>query len=217
VQDEGSQLASLLSSAKPGMQVLDLCAGGGGKALALAAMMENQGQVFATDSDLHRLAPIHERLQRSGAHNVQVLTPRRGVDELQSLEARCDLVFVDAPCTGVGAWRRNPDSKWRMRPNALELRKLEQDEVLAKGARMVKSGGRLHYVTCSLLREENEDRVRAFLEKNPQFLPVDSRRMAVEAGLASLSGHVSAFGPGLRLSPLTTGTDGFYICALMRQ
>ena len=216
VQDEGSQLAALLSGAKPGMQTLDLCAGGGGKALALAAMMDNQGQVFATDTDLHRLAPIHERLQRSGAHNIQVLTPRRGIDELKGLEARCDLVFVDAPCTGVGAWRRNPDAKWRMRPNALDLRVREQDEVLAKAAGAVKPGGRLHYVTCSLLRAENEDRVRAFLEKNPHFLPLDAARMAVDAGLPSLSGHVSTLGPGLRLSPLSTGTDGFYICAMMR-
>ena len=171
MQDEGSQLAALLSGAKPGWQVLDLCAGGGGKALALAAMMENQGQIFATDADLHRLAPIHERLNRAGARNVQVLTPRRGVDELKPLEQHCDLVFVDAPCTGTGAWRRNPDSKWRLRPNAVDLRKREQDEVLGKAAHAVKPGGRLHYVTCSLLREENEDRVAAFIESHPDFLP----------------------------------------------
>ena len=130
VQDEGSQLAALLSAAKPGEQVLDLCAGAGGKTLAMAAMMQNKGQIFATDDDKRRLASIHERLKRSGARNVQVRTPKSVGGEIDDLAGRMDLVLIDAPCTGTGAWRRNPDAKWRMRPGALEQRQKEQAEIL---------------------------------------------------------------------------------------
>ncbi len=130
VQDEGSQLAALFSGAKPGEQVVDLCAGAGGKTLALAAMMQNKGQVFATDDDKRRLAPIHDRLTRSGARNVQVRTPKSVGGELDDLAGRCDVVVIDAPCTGTGSWRRNPDAKWRMRPGALEQRQKEQAAIL---------------------------------------------------------------------------------------
>ena len=122
LQDEGSQLAAIFSGAKPGEQVVDLCAGAGGKTLALAAMMENKGKIFATDDDKRRLAPIHDRLKRSGARNVQVRTPKSVGGEIADLAGRCNLVLIDAPCTGTGAWRRNPDAKWRMRPGALEQR-----------------------------------------------------------------------------------------------
>ena len=122
MQDEGSQLAALVSGATPGEQVLDLCAGAGGKTLALAAMMDSHGQVYATDDDGRRLAPIYERLERAGVRNVQVRTPRGGADPVADLDGRCDLVLVDAPCTGTGAWRRNPDAKWRIRPGALAAR-----------------------------------------------------------------------------------------------
>ena len=159
VQDEGSQLAALLAEAKPGMQVLDLCAGAGGKTLALAAAMDNQGQIYAADADARRLAPIFARLARSGARNVQVRAPRGQADVLADLEGRCDLVLIDAPCTGSGAWRRNPDAKWRMRPGALEQRIKDQDETLENALRFVKRGGRIVYVTCSVLRAENEDRI----------------------------------------------------------
>src|SRR5262249_48304842 len=115
VQDEGSQLAALLAGAKRGEQVIDLCAGAGGKTLALAAALENHGQIYATDSDKRRLAPIHARLERAGARNVQVRTPRGNTDVLSDLVGRADLVLIDAPCTGIGAWRRNPDAKWRVR------------------------------------------------------------------------------------------------------
>src|SRR5262249_56351450 len=116
VQDEASQLAALFSAARPGEQVVDLCAGAGGKTLALAAMMENKGQIFATDDDKRRLAPIHDRLTRSGARNAQVRTPKSIGGEIDDLAGRMDLVLIDAPCTGTGAWRRNPDAKWRIRP-----------------------------------------------------------------------------------------------------
>jgi 16S rRNA (cytosine967-C5)-methyltransferase len=216
VQDEGSQLAALLSGAAPGAQALDLCAGGGGKSLAMAAMMANQGQIYATDPDGRRLMPILDRLERAGARNVQVRAPRGARDILGDLAGRCDLVFVDAPCTGSGAWRRNPDAKWRMRPGALEQRIKDQTETLEQAALYVKPGGRIVYVTCSVLRAENEDRVAAFLAGHADFLPLDAGHQARAAGVPGLAAQASRFGPGLRLSPLRTATDGFYVAALTR-
>jgi 16S rRNA (cytosine967-C5)-methyltransferase len=216
IQDEGSQLAALLAGAKPGMQVLDLCAGAGGKTLALAAAMENQGQIYAADDDPRRLAPIFARLARSGARNVQVRAPRGREDVLADLEGRCDLVMIDAPCTGSGAWRRNPDAKWRIRPGALEQRIKDQNETLVTALRFVKRGGRIVYITCSVLRAENEDRIAEFMSRHDDLLPIDAGAQARSAGLAALAEHRSAFGPGFRLSPRMTGTDGFYVAALAR-
>ncbi|MFV0280933.1 MAG: RsmB/NOP family class I SAM-dependent RNA methyltransferase [Rhodoblastus sp.] len=216
VQDESSQIAALLAVPRPGEQALDLCAGGGGKTLALAGLMGNSGQIYATDADGRRLMPIYERLERSGARNVQVRAPRGKTDILEDLEGRCDLVFVDAPCTGVGAWRRNPDAKWRIRPGALEQRMKDQDEVLDRAARYVKPGGRLVYVTCSLLREENEDRVAAFLSAHPGFADPDMRETARGAGLESLVA-IAGFGAhGMVLRPSKIGADGFFVCVLRR-
>jgi 16S rRNA (cytosine967-C5)-methyltransferase len=217
IQDEGSQLASLIAAAKPGQQVLDFCAGGGGKTLALAAAMDNKGQVYATDNDGRRLMPIYPRLERANARNVQVRAPKGTKDILADLVGRCDLVVVDAPCTGTGTWRRNPDAKWRTRPGALDVRVKEQDEVLESAERHVKQGGVLLYITCSMLKAENEDRISAFLEKNADFLPLDAAHMARRAGLEDLARFASPHGAGLRLSPRTSGTDGFYIAALLRN
>ena len=208
-------LASLLAEAKAGMQVLDLCAGAGGKTLALAAVMENRGQIYAADDDPRRLAPIFARLARSGARNVQVRAPRGREDVLADLEGRCDLVLIDAPCTGSGAWRRNPDAKWRIRPGALEQRIKDQDETLENAVRFVKKGGRLVYITCSVLKAENEDRIAAFLERHNDFLPIDAGAQARSA-LPALAEHRSTLGPGFRLSPRATGTDGFYVATLAR-
>ncbi len=216
IQDEGSQLAALLSAAKPGEQILDLCAGAGGKTLALAALMQNKGQIYASDDDGRRLAPIYKRLERAGARNVQVRAPRRGQDALADLDGACDLVLIDAPCTGTGAWRRNPDAKWRIRPGALEQRIADQDATLAAAVRFVKPRGRILYATCSLLREENEDRIAAFLAANPDFRAVGAEIMAAAAGLPKLAAFASKFGPGVRLSPATSGTDGFFIALLAR-
>ncbi|MBM3577853.1 MAG: RsmB/NOP family class I SAM-dependent RNA methyltransferase [Alphaproteobacteria bacterium] len=217
LQDEASQLAALLCAAAPGEQVLDLCAGGGGKTLALAAQMHNRGQIYAHDSDGRRLAPIHERLERAGARNVQVRARRGAADVLADLEKRCDLVLIDAPCTGVGAWRRHPDAKWRLAPGALELRLKEQGELLAKASRFVKRGGRLAYVTCSVLREENEEQVAAFLADHPDFAAPSAAEMAQAAGLPELARFASPHGPGVRLSPATSHTDGFYVCVLAQR
>lgn len=217
VQDEGSQIAALLSGAKPGMQVLDLCAGSGGKTLALAAMMENKGQIFATDLDGRRLMPIYDRLARAGVRNVQVRAPKGRQTALDDLQKRFDVVFVDAPCTGTGTWRRNPDAKWRLRPGALEERIKAQDEILDSAVSCVKPGGRLVYATCSVLRDENEARLARLVEVHPGLLPLDAAHMAREAGLPDLAACASPHGPGLRLSPLRCGTDGFGIATLLVQ
>ncbi|MGJ0395644.1 MAG: RsmB/NOP family class I SAM-dependent RNA methyltransferase [Methylocystis sp.] len=217
LQDEASQLAALLCGASPGEQLLDLCAGGGGKALALAAQMHNRGQIYAHDSNGRRLAPIHERLERAGARNIQLRAPRGQADVLADLEARCDLVLIDAPCTGTGAWRRHPDAKWRLAPGALDLRLKEQGGLLEKAARFVKTGGRLVYVTCSVLREENEDRIAAFLADHSDFAALSAVETAEKAGLPDLARFASPHGPGFRLSPATSGTDGFYICVLAKR
>lgn len=216
VQDEGSQLAALLTLAKPGEQVLDLCAGSGGKTLALAAMMQNTGRIIATDTSMHRLAPIHKRLEAAGAGIVEVRSPRGGVP-VADLKDRMDLVLVDAPCTGAGTWRRNPDAKWRLTPKSLIARKEEQAEALAAGASCVKPGGRLVYVTCSILTSENDMQVDRFLEQFPGFAPMPAGDIARDAGLASLSRFVTPKGLGIMLTPHRSNTDGFYIAALRRK
>ncbi len=217
IQDEGSQLVSLLAGAEPGMQVLDLCAGGGGKTLAMAAEMNNKGQIFATDSDQRRLAPIHDRLTRAGVRNVQVRTPRAGVMPLDDFAGKMDLVLVDAPCTGTGTWRRHPDAKWRIRPTSLELRAGEQRAVLEHAADFVKPGGRLVYITCSLLDEENGAQVAAFIERHPEFSVVDPGENAEARALPALAKHRDCRGLGLLLTPHRTNTDGFFIAVLTRN
>ncbi len=218
VQDEGSQLAALLSGAKPGEQVVDLCAGAGGKTLALAAMMQNKGQIYATDDDKRRLAPIHERLKRSGARNVQVCTTKSIGGELDDVAGRIDLVLIDAPCTGTGAWRRNPDAKWRMRPSALVERQKEQAEVLDCAVPLLKSGGRIAYVTCSVLEEENSDQVRGFLARHQGFSIAPPAEVVETLGeRAFMFGKVARLSDeGLRMTPRATDTDGFFVGLLRR-
>jgi 16S rRNA (cytosine967-C5)-methyltransferase len=219
VQDEGSQLAALLSGAKPGEQVVDLCAGAGGKTLALAAMMQNKGQVFATDDDKRRLAPIHDRLARSGARNVQVRTPKSIGSEIDDLAGRCDLVLIDAPCTGTGSWRRNPDAKWRIRPGALEQRQKEQAAILDRAAGLLKSGGRIAYITCSVLDEENGAQVRGFLAHHPEFSVQPPVEVAKALGDRATEFLEAAWESdlGLLMTPRTTGTDGFFVSVLKRN
>jgi 16S rRNA (cytosine967-C5)-methyltransferase len=218
VQDEGSQLAALFADAKPGEQVLDLCAGAGGKTLALAAAMQNKGQIFATDQDKRRLAPIHDRLKRSGARNVQVRAPKSVGSELNDLAGRMDTVLIDAPCTGTGAWRRNPDAKWRMRPGALEQRLKDQREVLDRAVPFLKPGGRIVYITCSVLDDENGGQVRAFLGRHPEFAAVPSSEIARPLGeRAFLFNTAARLGSeGLLMTPRRTDTDGFFVSSLRR-
>jgi 16S rRNA (cytosine967-C5)-methyltransferase len=217
IQDEGSQLAALLSAVRSGDQVVDLCAGGGGKTLALAALMENHGQIYATDADARRLAPIHDRLMRAGVRNVQVRTPRNRADAVADLDGRIDCVLVDAPCTGIGTWRRNPDAKWRLRPGSLETRLKEQAAVLDRAAALVKPGGRIVYVTCSVLPEENDDALAALMERRPDLAPVPVQEILAAAGLERLRDAIRRTTVGLQLSPLKTGTDGFYVAVLRRK
>jgi 16S rRNA (cytosine967-C5)-methyltransferase len=216
VQDEGSQLAALFSGARPGEQVVDLCAGAGGKTLALAAMMENKGQLYATDRDKRRLAPIHDRLARSGARNVQVRTPKSIGNELDDLAGRIDLVVIDAPCTGAGAWRRNPDAKWRVRPGALEQRVKDQAETLERALPLLKSGGRIAYITCSVLDEENGAQVRAFMAKHPDFAVVPPAEVAAPLGPRAGEFAQAALlsNEGMLMTPRRTGTDGFFVSVL---
>ena len=219
VQDEGSQLAALLARARPGEHVVDLCAGAGGKTLALAAAMENHGQLYATDTDKRRLAPIHDRLARSGARNVQVRTPKSVGTELADLAGRADLVLIDAPCTGIGAWRRNPDAKWRVRPGALALRLEEQAAALDRAVDLVKPGGRIAYVTCSVLAEENGDQVRAFLARHSDFDLMPHGEVAAALGERAylFRRAVLMSEEGLLMTPRRTDTDGFFVSVIARS
>ena len=216
VQDEGSQIAAALAGVTPGMQVADVCAGGGGKTLALAALMQNKGQIYAFDVDGRRLAPLHERLDRAGVRNVQVRAPARTKDVLSDLRGKMDVVFVDAPCTGSGTWRRAPDSKWRLTPNALAKRLEEQQQALDLAAPLVKPGGRLIYVTCSVLPEENADAVAQFLVRNPAFR--SKRLIASTADLGGLIERckVDTATTQIQLTPRRAGCDGFFVAGLAR-
>ena len=218
VQDEGSQLAALFTQAKPGEQVVDLCAGAGGKTLALAAMMQGKGRLLATDRDKRQLAPIHQRLSRAGVHNAEIRSPRGAEDVLADASGKADLVVVDAPCTGTGTWRRNPDAKWRMRPGALEIRLKDQVEVLTRAASLVKPGGRLAYITCSVLPQENGGQIEAFLAREASFTVVPPAEVITALGerAAAFREAVRLSPQGLLMTPLRTGTDGFFVSLLRK-
>jgi 16S rRNA (cytosine967-C5)-methyltransferase len=212
VQDAASQVAAMLSGAKPGERIADICAGAGGKTLALAAMMNNTGTLFAHDNDKRRLRPIFERLTRAGVTCVNVQD-----DVAQLTPASFDCVVIDAPCSGSGSWRRKPDAKWRLKPAQLEIRRKEQREVLATGAKLVKPGGRMIYITCSILPEENVDQVDAFLKQNKTFkLAPYQQSWPSAAG----SPPVSALGAESEMLLLTSArhsTDGFFIAIMQKS
>ncbi|WP_185982728.1 RsmB/NOP family class I SAM-dependent RNA methyltransferase [Aureimonas mangrovi] len=216
IQDEGSQIAAALCGARPGESVLDYCAGAGGKTLALAAAMSGQGALHAHDADRQRLAPIWERLSRAGAANVTVHAPR---EDLSALHGSFDRVVVDAPCTGAGTWRRRPDAKWRLGERQLAKRQGEQDQVLDAASAFVRPGGRLFYITCSVLTAENAERVEAFLARHPDFTVRDARGLWAEhfptAGARYLAQEIGE-GAVLTLTPRLSGTDGFFFAALER-
>ncbi|MCJ2057983.1 RsmB/NOP family class I SAM-dependent RNA methyltransferase [Methylobacterium sp. J-048] len=219
IQDEGSQLAALLADPQPGETIVDLCAGGGGKALALASQTRNGARLIATDGDPRRLAPIHERLRRSGAE-VAVRTPRSGkarADVLEDLDGTVDRVLVDAPCTGSGTWRRNPDAKWRLRPGSLALRVAEQSQVLDRAAKLIRPGGRIVYITCSLLPAENDAAVAGLLSRWRGRFDAVPAETVLAAGPPSLATAVRQTAHGLQMTPLRTGTDGFYVSMITRR
>ena len=214
VQDEGSQVASLLADARPGMRVVDFCAGAGGKTLALAASMRNRGHLVACDVSERRLERAAQRLRRAGASIVQRRPLSSERDPWVKRHAKSfDRVFVDAPCTGTGTWRRNPDAKWRLKPTDLEELTALQREILDRAARLVKPGGRLVYVTCSLLRQEDEEQVTNFLHAHPDFflVPIPS----VWAEVIRKDCPVDA--ETLRLTPARNGTDGFFVAVMERR
>ncbi|NWG72465.1 MAG: RsmB/NOP family class I SAM-dependent RNA methyltransferase [Parvularculaceae bacterium] len=221
VQDLGSQIAAAAAGDIAGAQVLDYCAGGGGKTLALAALMANTGQIYAYDRDARRLKPLYERASRAGARNLQIVNPLTDKTALAGLAGAMDVVFVDAPCTGSGVWRRHPDSKWRLTPEQLAARLAEQNATLREAAGFVKPGGRLVYVTCSIFMEENEDRLAEFRAWAPDFSPIDALGLIDASGLAGDDGRAElarcrAADGALRLTPRRLKSDGFFIAALTR-
>ncbi len=201
IQDEGSQMLALLVDAQPGHQVVDFCAGAGGKTLAIAALMKNKGRVIACDVLARRLTRAAERFRRAGLFNIETRALSSERDPwVKRHKGKFDRVLVDAPCSGVGVWRRNPDARWRtLGPPLAELLPLQQN-ILDSAARLVKPGGKLIYATCSLLREENENQIAAFLATHPDFTPVP----AGESG-----------SPFLKLTPARHTTDGFFGAALL--
>jgi 16S rRNA (cytosine967-C5)-methyltransferase len=194
--------------------------------------MENRGQIYATDLDKRRLAPIHKRLERAGVRNTQVHTPLspspargggsgRGQadDLLASRHGQADLVLIDAPCTGTGTWRRNPDAKWRVRPGALAERTKEQAAALDRAAPLVRPGGRIAYVTCSVLAEENGDQVRGFTARHPEFAILPPAELLAPLGERALVFRqaVLVSAEGLQMTPRRTETDGFFVSVLVRR
>jgi 16S rRNA (cytosine967-C5)-methyltransferase len=210
-QDESSQLVTQLCSVKPGQSVLDLAAGAGGKSLALAALMRNQGEILAFDVDPKRLKQLPPRARRAGAAIIRIADRRGGPAWGKS---KFDLVLVDAPCSGSGTWRRSPEQKWRLTPDRLREHLSLQSWLIDDGARHTKNGGRLVYVTCSLLASENEDICRAFLERNREFRVVSAMTAWAEAGLPMPPPQ--GVGEYFRASPYRTATDGFFACIMER-
>jgi 16S rRNA (cytosine967-C5)-methyltransferase len=214
VQDEGSQLLALLTDARPGQAVVDFCAGAGGKTLALAATMENKGRLVACDVNARRAGQATLRLRRAGVHNVSRRLLENEADKWVKRHAGSfDRVLVDAPCSGSGTWRRNPDAKWRLTPNGLDELIALQGRILDSAARLARPGGRLVYATCSLLADENEGRVDIFLANHPEFALVP----LADAWAATVGGDCPVDGPMLRLTPARHNTDGFFAAVLERR
>lgn len=205
VQDAGSQIVSLAAQATPGQRIVDLCAGGGGKTLALAAAMAGSGHILATDIDRGRLSRLAPRAAKAGVAIIEtrLLDPNREAEALADWNAAADCVLIDAPCSGTGTWRRNPEARWRLTPDRLTRFAAQQRHVLAIGEPLVRPGGALVYIVCSLLDAEGRDQIAAFLRDHPGWRaePLD-----LPAG--------AAHGPGLRLDPLQHGTDGFFVARL---
>jgi 16S rRNA (cytosine967-C5)-methyltransferase len=210
IQDEGSQLVAALTDARPGMRVVDWCAGAGGKTLALAAAMANRGQIVACDVSASRLEGAVRRLRRAGVTNVERHLMEAGDKWAKRRAGTFDRVLVDAPCTGTGTWRRNPDARHRLSERDLLELEQKQSSILDAASRLVRIGGRLIYATCSLLEQENEGQVSAFLIRHPEFVLVPLAQVwALE--------RVAPQGDMLSLTPARHGTDGFFAAVLERR
>lgn len=211
VQDEGSQLLALLLDAKRGEMVVDFCAGAGGKTLAIGASMRSTGRLYAFDTSGHRLESLKPRLARSKLSNVHPSAIAHERDErVKRLSGKIDRVLVDAPCSGLGTLRRNPDLKWRQSPKAVQELTNKQTSILASAARLVKSGGRLVYATCSVLPEENEAIAQAFSAAHPNFVPLSAADTLTELKVANAGSLCTTDGLYLRLWPHIHATDGFF-------
>ena len=215
VQDEGSQLLALLTAPKRGEMVVDFCAGAGGKTLALGALMRNTGRLYAFDTSEKRLARFTPRFKKSGLSNVH---PQRIANEndlkIKRLGGKIDRVLVDAPCSGLGTLRRNPDLKWRQQPSDVAELAVKQLGILTAAARLVKVGGRLVYATCSVLDEENAGVVATFCAAHPHFVLLNAQELLVKQGVTLKPAMTDAM---LRLGPHTHGTDGFFAAVLERR
>lgn len=210
MQDEGSQIVGLLCEARPGQKVIDFCAGAGGKTLTIAASMQNKGRIMAFDVAAHRLEQIHKRLARAGVHNVQTHVLRDERDPfLKRHVGSADWVVLDAPCSGSGTWRRNPDLKWRFALDDLQEIKAVQARILDSAQRLVKPGGKLLYITCSIFPDENFHQIKQFLGNNPAF-KVERPSKLWQKHTHDLPG----VGPAIVLSPHKDGTDGFFAVTL---
>ncbi|MCD2513112.1 RsmB/NOP family class I SAM-dependent RNA methyltransferase [Comamonas endophytica] len=221
VQDEGSQLLALLLDAKRGEMVVDFCAGAGGKTLAIGAGMRSTGRLYAFDVSGHRLEALKPRMARSGLSNVHPAAIAHERDErVKRLSGKIDRVLVDAPCSGLGTLRRNPDLKWRQSEQAIAELTVKQTSILDSAARLVKSGGRLVYATCSVLPEENEAIAEAFAAAHPDFVPLEAAELLEQLKVAAAAGLCSGGPSGgryLRLWPHLHQTDGFFAAVWVRK
>jgi 16S rRNA (cytosine967-C5)-methyltransferase len=209
VQDEGSQLLGYLLAPKRRDMVVDFCAGAGGKTLMLGALMHSQGRIYAFDNSEKRLSNLKPRLKRSGLSNLfpQLIGNENDI-KIKRLAGKIDRVLVDAPCSGLGTLRRNPDLKWRQSPQSIDELKHKQAAILSSASRLLKPGGRLVYATCSFLREENQEIVEHFLNDNPHFMLLNCSELLAQQKIPLETGVF------LQLSPLMHGTDGFFAAAL---
>lgn len=211
IQDEGSQLVAMLVDARPGERVVDFCAGAGGKTMAIAAQMLNKGHIIACDVSDNRLKRSAERFRNAGLHNIETRLLASERDRwVKRHKGAFDRVLVDAPCSGTGTWRRNPDARWRVLGAGLDNLLPLQGSILASAARLVKPGGRLVYATCSMLHEENEEQVAAFLAAHPDFRVVTLREAAPQL-------TDSAHPDYLSLTPARHDTDGFFAAVMRRD
>lgn len=209
IQDHGSQLVCTAMGVQAGENVIDLCAGAGGKTLGLAAAMDNTGRLVACDIDRKRLSQLPKRAERAGASMIEtlLLNPGEEYEMLEAYKGKADAVLVDAPCSGTGTWRRNPEGRWRLDPKELDRLAKVQDDLLDLAAGLVTPGGRLTYVTCSLLDAEGTDRIEAFLTRHEGF-EADTQPLTLGAETSEVRGK------GMRLTPYQHGTDGFFVATL---